>query len=61
MEGDSYAYFFSMMQTLVVILQRGRTLLLSGFTLSGIHDIATKDFLPEGKAAGGTWKAVGGD
>ena len=53
---DIAAYLFSVVQTLVVILQCGKTLLLAGFTVAGIHNIATENLLPEGKAAGRTWR-----
>lgn len=49
------SYLFAVVQALVVIFQRGHTLLLAGLTIAGIDHIAAESFLPEGEAAGGTW------
>lgn len=53
-EPDIVAYLFSVVQTLVVVLQCGHALLLAGLALTGIDDVATEDFLPETVAAGRT-------
>lgn len=53
-------YFFPVVQALVVVFQSSPALLLPLVTVSGIHNVATEDFLPEGKAAGGTWRVAGG-
>lgn len=52
-------YFFPVVQALVVVFQSSPALLLPLVTVSGIHNVATEDFLPEGKAAGGTCKPAG--
>ena len=43
------------MQTLVVVLQHGRTLHFAGVVFGvRVGDVAGEHFLPEGEAAGGT-------
>jgi hypothetical protein len=42
-------------EALVVIFQSWGALLLAGLALAGVHDVASKNLLPEGVAAGGTW------
>lgn len=49
------ADLFLVMQTLVVIFENRRALLLPGVILAGrVDDVAAQDFLPEGKAPAGT-------
>lgn len=51
-----FPYLFPVVKALVVIFEGGHTLLLAAFTLARVHHVATKDLLPEGVAAGATWK-----
>lgn len=44
-------YLLGVVKTFVVILQSWNTLLLSLSALVGVHDVAAKNLLPEGKAA----------
>lgn len=47
------------MQTLVVVLQPGRTFLLPVIVLSsGVDDVTCHDFLPEGKAASNAYERL---
>lgn len=51
-------YLFSVVQTLVVVLEHGVALLLAGSVLAvGVDDVAGEHLLPEGKAAAGTCEA----
>ena len=53
------SYLFPVVQALVVIFQHGLALGLALVVLGvGIYNIAGEDFLPEGKAARGTWRVV---
>jgi hypothetical protein len=49
-------YLFPMMQTLHVIFQDGLAFCGAGGGVAGcVYNVAGENFLPEGKAAGGTW------
>ena len=51
------AYFFLMMQTLVVILEYGGAFCFSAVVFGVcVCDVAGEDFLPEGEAAAGAWE-----
>jgi hypothetical protein len=50
------AYFFLMMQTLVVVLEHRRAFCFSAVVFRVcVRDVAGEDFLPEGEAASGAW------
>lgn len=52
---DRIAYLLLVMQALVVVVERGEALgLARGVVGVAVGDVAGEDFLPEGKAAGGT-------
>jgi hypothetical protein len=52
----SQTYLLPVVEALVVIFQSRSALLLAGLTLAGVHDVAPENLLPEGVAAGGTWR-----
>lgn len=56
--GQAKTHLLLVVQALVVILQSGQALLLAGFSLPGVDDVAAEHFLPEVEAAGRT---CGGD
>lgn len=47
-------YLLAVVEALVVVVQSGSALLLSSLTLTRVHNVASKDLLPEGVAAAGT-------
>lgn len=52
-------YLFPMMQTLHIIFQDGLAFCRAGGGVAGcVYDVAGENFLPEGKAAGGTWSML---
>lgn len=53
----SSTYLFSVVKAFVVIFQRRCALLLAGLALTRIHNVASKNLLPEGVAATGACSA----
>lgn len=54
----SQTYLLPVVEALVVIFQSRSALLLAGLTLAGVHDVAPENLLPEGVAAGGTYRVT---
>lgn len=51
----SVTYLFPVVEALVVIFQSRGALLLAGLALTRVHNVASKNFLPEGVAATGAY------